>query len=310
VKVRIRMPVAVVIAAVATGWSVAACSGGSAAPGEVASTTTTSGAGVRSLGRVVTLGEEFLLADLLALGVRPVASTATVADAGFQGIQEHDTEGIQALPSDRADLERLAALRPDTIVTTRFIADQVGPDELDAIADVIVLPNGLDEDGQLQHLGRELGREREATRLEAEVKAARDEAKAATPPGCRVSVATVYPGPSLAAWVAAPNAAATALEEMGCSLAPDRRAGTVDVSGRIRLSLEEIGRFDAPTLILQQTSTVEGEDAALADVQRNPLWARLPAVTSDHVVTIDRLGYPGAEGKLRLYRDLADAVRA
>jgi hypothetical protein len=108
--------------------------------------------------------------------------------------------------------------------------------------------------------------------------------------------------------VAAPNAAATALQEIGCRLAPDESAGAVDVSGRIRFSLEEIGRFDAPTLVLQQTGTVQGEEAALADVERNPLWGRLPAVTADNVVTIDRLGYPGAEGAIRLYRDLTDAV--
>lgn len=78
--------------------------------------------------------------------------------------------------------------------------------------------------------------------------------------------------------------------------------------GRAYISDEQIGLLDAPTLILMQTEYVEGEDEAIAAMEANPLWAELPAVQSGEVITVDRLGYPGISGRIRLVDVLVDAL--
>ncbi|MGB0114544.1 MAG: hypothetical protein WBP59_15090, partial [Ilumatobacteraceae bacterium] len=95
------------------------------------------------LGNVVALAEEFLLADLLSLGVEPVASSATVETVGFQGLDEFDTSDIEVLPMTTLSLEHLATLEPDTIITLQYWADQIGQDILDGLGEVIIVPDGL-----------------------------------------------------------------------------------------------------------------------------------------------------------------------
>ena len=91
--------------------------GATTAPATVADTPSTGGderdeldAEAPDLGRVVSVAEEFVLADLLALGIEPVASTATVDTVGFQGLDEFDTSAIEVLPQTTLNLEYLAAL--------------------------------------------------------------------------------------------------------------------------------------------------------------------------------------------------------
>ncbi|HEX7131334.1 MAG TPA: hypothetical protein VF228_02090, partial [Iamia sp.] len=95
----------------------AACSGDSKAEDEdePGGTTTAASGGSEDTEaepprRVLLLGEEYLLADTLALGIVPVASTATVADVGFIGVDDYDTSDIQVLENTDQDLESLVAL--------------------------------------------------------------------------------------------------------------------------------------------------------------------------------------------------------
>jgi iron complex transport system substrate-binding protein len=261
------------------------------------------------LGRVVALGEEFLLADLLALGVEPVASTATVADVGFQGLDGYDTSGITPLPSNERDIERLAALRPDTIITTSFFVDELGEDTLTAIGELIEVPQDLSPDEQVVWLGDALGEEDAAAVLVDEWEAAQAEAADALAGGdCTVSVATVYPGATVAAWIAAPNPVPVILDSVGCTLVPGPDEYDPDQAGRVYLSEEQITVLDAPVLVLLQSDTVEGEMGSLAAMGDSPLWARLPAVEAGQVREIDRLGYPGVEGQTRLVVELTEAL--
>ena len=196
--------------------------------------------------RVVALGEEFLLADLLALGIEPVASTATTADAGFQGVDDYDTADIQPLPSTEPNFERLASLRPDTIVAAQFVIDALGREQFDALGDLVVVPTAGGAE-QLEILGKEFGREEQAAALRERLEDAEAGAAGTAPSGCEVSLATVYPGPAPAAWVSQPNAAAVALEDMGCTLSPSTDDADPDGAGRVRLSLEQLGMLDAPS---------------------------------------------------------------
>lgn len=260
---------------------------------------------------MVALGEEFVLADLLALGVTPVASTATVADVGFQGMGDADTSGVEILPATELNLEQLAALDPDVIVTTAFIRDEAGGDLLDALGEVVVIPDGASPDAQLRQLAEAFGRTEAADAVLAELDIARASARAAvdarTAP-CSVSLATVYPGPSVAAWVDGSTDIPAAVIDAGCRLVPSTDAGSADRNGRLFLSAEQLGLLAAPTMILLQNSTVDGEDAALDSLGSDALWQSLPAVADDAVVVLDRLGYPGAAGQIALSEDLAELL--
>lgn len=295
--------------------SLTACGGGG---GEAADqTTTAAGAdsggqgnaaeGSKDLGNVLALGEEFLLADLLSLGIKPVASTATEADAGWQGLEGFDTEGIQILPNTEANYEQLAALDVDTLIVLQYVVDQIGMDKLEALGDVIVAPTGTGAEA-LTELGEQVGREGQAAALVDELDAAAAKASDSAGDDCEVSLATIYSGPTPAAWIAAPNNAAIALIDMGCTLVPSTDDASPYGAGRVYLSLERVGDLSAPVMILEQTDTVPGEEDAIAEIEALPLWQSLPAVKADQVSTIDRLGYPGAAGLIRLYDDLGRIV--
>lgn len=262
------------------------------------------------LGRVVSLAEEFILADLLALGIEPIASTATVDAAGFQGLDEFDTSAIEVLPQTTLSLEYLASLQPDTIVTLQFWIDQVGAGVLEGIADVIVVPDGLSGSDRIVVLGDLVGRPDHAAQVAAEVDAALAAAASAVGEDCTLSLATVYPGPTVAAFVDGPWELPTAFQEVGCTLIPGPDTAPPDANGRAFLSMEQLGLLDQPTLVLMQSETVDGETDALDTIRSSAIWQTLPAVTEGEVVVIDRLGYPGARGLIRFYDEVARIVGA
>jgi iron complex transport system substrate-binding protein len=258
--------------------------------------------------RVVLLAEEFLLADVLELGVQPIASTASVAEEGFQGLDGYDTSGIEVLPMTTLSLEHLASLRPDVLVTLQFWVDQVGEEALGGMGELLVIPDGLTVAERLTVLGDLLDRPDRAADLVAELDQATERAREAVPDDCTVSLAAIYPGPSPAAFVAGPWDIPTAVLSTGCTLDPDPSVAAPDENGRVYLSMEELGILDAPMLVLLQSETVAGEQDAVDAIAANPLWSELPAVDSGNVVVLDRLGYPGATGQIRFLDDFAAIV--
>jgi iron complex transport system substrate-binding protein len=276
----------------------AACGGGSEGSATTTSTTTSSAASPEPGAddrRVVALGEEFLLADLLALGITPVASTATVAEEGFVGLDESATDGIEALPSTEPNVERLAALAPDVIVATPFVVDELGEEVLTGLAELVVV-DAVDPRASIEVLGAAF----ERTERAQELVTALDEAVAAgrgrLPEDLEVSVATVYPGPSLAVWVAGPATVPSVLDELGVTMVPG--PADVDASdGRAFISSERLDLLSAPTMLLLQSSIVDGEAAALDELSAERRWTTLPAVADDRVIELDRLAFPGIVGR-------------
>lgn len=307
--------------AVFVAAALSACSGGSAtestdttgrSPGSTVANTSSV-----PVGRVVALGEERVLADLLALGIKPVASTAdAIVDGGFHGLEDFDTDGIRPLPATEPNLELLASLEADVIVANEFVTDYIGRDVLERMAKLVVVPDG-DAATQVRALGKAFGRTAEAEALVDQLDKAIEqgrEALASVPKDERiVSVLTVYSGRAIAAWVDGPVDTPATLLDLGYTLRPDTDAlagvpgGRTD--GRAYISEEQIGMFDAPTIVAMQTNLVDGEDEALADVEGDALWKALPAVRSGRVVTVDRLGYPGIAGRIRLVGDLVEQLR-
>ena len=175
------------------------------------------------------------------------------------------------------------------------------------MGELVVLPDG-DHEVQVLALGDAFDRRAEAEALVADLDDAIEVGRAALaslPAASRtVSVATIYPGPSVAAWVDGPIDVPDTLLALGFTLHPSAAEVSGSDGGRLYLSAEQIGLLDAETIVAMQSEHVEGEAAAIEQTADNPLWAGLPAVAAGRVVTVDRLGYPGIAGRIRLVDDL------
>ncbi|MEM7339919.1 MAG: ABC transporter substrate-binding protein [Actinomycetota bacterium] len=259
------------------------------------------------LGRLVVLGEEFLLADVLALGGRPIASTATL-EGEFSGIRR-ETGGIQPLSSTEANFELLASLEPDLILVTSGVIDLVGVELFEGIAPTTVIDSS-DWRVQVEELGAAMGVPERADELLARYDNAVAAAEVDVPADVEITLATVYTGPSLAVWADGPVNIPQTLLDLGITLSPGGGELDGERNGRAFISNELIPLLDGDLLILAQSSGVEGEDASVAEIASEPLWQTLPAVQNDAVLTIDRLGYPGVEGRIRLIEDVVAAIDA
>lgn len=285
----------------------AACSGDGAAEDGDGTTPTTGRDGEAEAPppRVLLLGEEYLLADALALGITPVASTASVADAGFIGI-DHDTTGIEVLENADTDLENLVALETDVVVAAQYVVDALGREALEPYGEVTVVPDGLTVEEVVALLADTFDRQAEADELLGRLAAAKARAAEEIPPQ-EVSVAAIYPGPAVAVWVDGPWAVPQTLLDAGCTLVPGADQPH-DEDGRVHLSLENLDLVAGPTVLLMVSEVVEGEPAAIEQIQDDPLWSELPGPAAGRVHQIDRLGYPGVEGHIRLIDDLIEIL--
>jgi iron complex transport system substrate-binding protein len=257
--------------------------------------------------RIVALSEEFLLADLLALGVRPVASTSN-DPTGFVGIDPASTEGIEVIASVDFNLEQLAALRPDLILAYPDYIDLVGYDQVNAVAPTVAIGT-VDSDWreQFELTASALGLDAEGATVIGDVEAELDEASQVLD-GEAMSVASISPGPLVRAYTDERTNLTEIMAELGIVFVPD--SGDTDDNGRITLSLEQLGVLSGDTLVLLQTNVIDGEDQAVADIEASPLWPSLPAVESGRVIELDRLAYPGALGAGAFATDLAAAVES
>lgn len=259
--------------------------------------------------RVLALGEEGLLADLLDLGVRPVAASVNVPE-NVPLLTSDELNGIALFPSaSEVSLEALSAYQPDLIVGTSFFIEQIGYERLNRIAPTVALGGATPLANYVETatvFGGAEQAQRQVAAFRAEIQAAVASIDAAEQ---RVSLVTVYPGPSVALWFDGPSPIPLLLRELGVQLRPDPAAtdGLAIRNGRAFISLEQLPLADGDTIIVLMSSGVEGEDGALTDVQANPLWQQLPAVQADRVVALDRIGYPGLRGQRAL---LADLIRS
>ncbi|MGB0114700.1 MAG: ABC transporter substrate-binding protein, partial [Ilumatobacteraceae bacterium] len=161
---------------------------------------------------------------------------------------------------------------------------------------------------RLEVLGELVGRPDHAAATIDRYDAAMSAAQAAVDDDCVLSLATIYGGPSVAAFVAGPWEIPSTMLEVGCELDPDADDATPDQNGRAWLSLEQLGMLDSDLLVLMQTESVDGESSSVAEIEANPIWQTLPAVRNDNVVVIDRLGYPGTIGQIHLLGELVDVL--
>ncbi|MEM7114893.1 MAG: ABC transporter substrate-binding protein [Chloroflexota bacterium] len=255
--------------------------------------------------RVIALGEEGLLADLLDIGIKPVLSTVNVVD-DVKLISPEELDGIELLPSaSNISPETLLSYSPDLIIAGVFFADQAGYGRLSEIAPTVTV-GGLAMEQHVETLAifglREQG-EANVAELQQRIssEAARIDAS-----NIAVSVGAIYPGPNVAIFLEDRGGVPNFLSEMGVQLLPveaERDDLTVRF-GRAYISNERLDLLNGDQLILLQATSVDGEMEAVAEINADPLWQQLPAVKAGNVVTLDRLGYPGLRGQEALLEDL------
>lgn len=262
--------------------------------------------------KVVALGEEFMLANLLDLGVKPVASSSSGSDGKFiQWKNAPSLAGIEPLANQEPDFERIVALQPEVIVSWKGIAERLGYDRLSKIAPTLV----VDELGGFRQTYKDLaaifGKDSDATAriaaYESPVKAAGTEVKAA---GRKISVATIFPGGSMTVYSDTGADAASVILDMGFALSPDKVTLAPTRSlGRVTISAEQFNVLQGDTIVLVQSSSIEGEDAAVKEVMANSLFKSLPAAAANRVKTIDRFGFPGLFGRIALVDELKTLLK-
>lgn len=257
--------------------------------------------------RVVSLGEEFLLADLLDLGIKPVASTATLGNT-FSGIDPAETEGIEPLDVALLDLDRVAALNPDLLLVDDFVFGQAGYDRLSKIAPTVAFRSD-DWRENYELLGKTLGKESEVASSLENYDAAIEEAKAGIDPDLTASVMTVYPTEVVAWTSGSPATMPSVIGDLGVPLLPEPGSGLGALdSGRISISLEKVDLLQGDGLIRLQSSDVSGEDAALAEIEDSPIYQGLPAVESGQTAELDRLAWPGVTGRIEAAHELGELL--
>ncbi|GAB4582042.1 MAG: ABC transporter substrate-binding protein [Anaerolineales bacterium] len=261
--------------------------------------------------RIIALGEEGLLVDLLDLGIQPVGSTVNLPDH-LPLFTAEELDGIeQLISSTSVSMESLVALNPDLIIGTVFFINEIGFGQLSEIAPTIAV-RGSDPLGTYLEAASVFGLREQA---EQEVAQFREEiagvAEELHPRQLEVTVATIYPGPSVALWFGGVQPGPEMLNQLGVTLLPTGAAREeLDIrNGRVFISDERYDLIMGEPLILLQNSYVEGEMDAMAEMEANALWQQLPAMQSGNVITLDRLGYPGFRGQIALLADLREALK-
>ncbi|MDY7102281.1 MAG: ABC transporter substrate-binding protein [Actinomycetota bacterium] len=257
--------------------------------------------------RVVLFGAEELLADALALGVEPVASSSTLGaetGEGFTGIPDYVTTDVEVLSHPYVNFEQLAALEPDIIVGIAPIIDGHGPELFEEIADTWVVPHDVTPEQQVRLLGEAFGRSERAEELVAELEAAATDAAGAAG-DCDVSIATIYAGPEIAVFVGGSWPIPWAVQTVGCELVPTPAEVSPDDVGRATISLETLGLLSAPDIVLMHIAWGD-EIGALEEVTGTDVWQALPAVQTGNVHLFDRIGFRGIEGRIRALDEMIE----
>lgn len=254
--------------------------------------------------RIVALGEELMLANLLDLGIKPLASTAS-GNNEFLGLDPAATADIQILNTMEIDVETVVALQPDLLIAFTVFAEQVGIDLMNQIAPTVAV-DANDGRAIYTNLAAIFGLEQKAeTRLKEYDTAVKAAGETLSATDRTVSVISVYPGASIAVWLAGPADLPQVLLDMGFSLVPDLT--TLEPAGslnRAYLSIEELGVLTGEDLMMYQSTAIEGESESITQVTASDVWRFIPAVAANRTFTIDRFGYQGIPGRMKLIDEL------
>lgn len=260
--------------------------------------------------RVIALGEEGMLADLLDADLTPVASIVNLPDYLPPLLTPEEVAGIELYSSStNVSVESLAALEPDLIIGIAFFVDRVGYERLSQIAPTIAVAGDNEVENYAQTLAA-LGLQDKADADLAAFEAALQSARDAVGSAANASVVAIYPGNSVAVFTDHPRTTPWLLRQMGVTLHPNgNEDGLGARDGRAFISLERLDLLSGDELILLQSENVDGESESIAEISGNALWLQIPAVQAGNVTVLDRLGYPGFRGVNALLQELVSILR-
>jgi iron complex transport system substrate-binding protein len=305
----------------------AACGGDAASSDPGATRTVTDGAGRSQVlpaapQRVVALSEP-TLDGMLALGLRPVATTGGRGQGGVPGYLGERARSIPVVGLlGRPVLEKVAALRPDLIlIDGTSTQDGAVIAKLRRIAPVLeVARAGSDWRASFTRLAGALGQAARGRRVlaayDARVRAIR--ARLGANAGARISLVR-WSGIGLPALLLRELAASRVLADLGL-----RRPAAQDREGpghSVPVSLERLDAIDGDWIFLGALGTgatggvadtpadVRAARAALRTARDTPGFGALRAVRAGHVVPVDGSAWTSAGGPLAAGVVLDDVQR-
>ncbi|MBV7561944.1 ABC transporter substrate-binding protein [Pseudomonas sp. sia0905] len=256
--------------------------------------------------RVVTLSENAL--DVaLAVGVKPLGSVATRGGSDVSAYLKDKAGDIKIVGTAReTNLESVFALQPDLILAGPELSkDQY--QKLSLIAPTLV-PKGnafADWRHNVEFYGQTLGKQPEAKAAIAAVDARIEDLKCKIEPGQVASVVRWSPqGPGVMSQHLFVGQLLGQLGFKGTAMA----AELTQKPHSDALSLENLSRIDGDWLFLA-TLNADG-DKALEQARQQPAFARLKAVSSGHVQSVDGQIWSSGAGPLAANVILDDVEKA
>ena len=218
-----------------------------------------------------------------------------------------DVAASQSVGTSEIDLEKLAALRPDLIVSNSWFADSA-PNVINKaeatvariapVAVVSMLHRGVPRIvARYRELAVALGAPESASDESAYTRAGAAVREAA---GAGLRVLVVYNHNDEGVWIADPDywPFTQTLGELGLTMV---RPGAANGDPVINVSWELLDQLDVDVILNQDTTIAASEQ---------PTWLRMPAVAAGQVVAQDSAWYCFSyETYARLFTDLADDLR-
>ncbi|MFE6286371.1 ABC transporter substrate-binding protein [Streptomyces sp. NPDC057877] len=260
--------------------------------------------------KVVALSEPTLDAAL-ALGVEPVGTTAGRGQRGVSTYLADEAAGAQVIATvAEADMEKLAALRPDLILLDETTAVKNEVAKLESIAPTVVTAK-LNEDWKkaftatADALNKRAEGDRWLDGFEADV--------AATEKGLGANAGAVV---SVVRWQnGAPsvvgrgvNHVGSTLTELGLDRPEDQRG--VGTGHSEPVSLEKLSTIDGDWLFFGVLGTLADGEKAYGEARQVANFARLSAERDGHVVVIEGSAWNSAGGPLAARIVLDDLTKA
>ncbi|WP_406010789.1 ABC transporter substrate-binding protein [Streptomyces sp. NBC_00637] len=260
--------------------------------------------------KVVALSEPTLDAAL-ALGVTPVGATAGRGQRDVSTYLADKAGKAQVVATvAEADMEKVAALRPDLILLDETTAVKSEVAELQAIAPTVVTAR-LDEDWRkaftatADALDKKADAERILTGFDADVAAAK--AKLGTNAGAVVSVVRWQNG--------APSVVGKGVGHVGSTLTSLGLARPADQQGASAghsepVSLEKLSTVDGDWLFFGTLGDRADGEKAYAEAKKVPNFGRLKAEQAGRVVVVQGSAWNSAGGPLAAGIVLDDLTKA
>ncbi|MEH2051767.1 iron-siderophore ABC transporter substrate-binding protein [Nostoc sp.] len=239
--------------------------------------------------RVVTLWSSFL-ADILALGIKPIA-TGYDSSEPFPEYLREKVDGVDLIGSENEpNLEKILLLKPDLILAHPYILN-VYYKQISTISPTVIIghPNLLTRrwDRDFVDLGKVLNKEEAVNKLMKEYWQRIEKLKQAL--GSRrhqiqVSVASIKPLSGIWSY-GEKSPVGTVLNDIGLKR-PSSQRGNFFYIGNI--SEERLSDIDGDVLFFLSWGSKSAKET-LEKLQKKPLWRQLKAVQRNQVYLVDGL---------------------